>query len=184
MSNIENLLQRYAESSNVKELISSCIQEKQARILCSGLIGSQPTFITAAISLQQDVSQIFVAQDKEEAAYIQNTLANLLPEKAINFFPDSFRRPLQFEEINSNNVLQRTEAINKVNVKNGKDSILITYPEALFEKVVDPSILDAQKIIISVGESLDVDTAVELLVEYGFERVDFVYEPGQFSIRG
>lgn len=184
MSNIEKLLQRYAESSNVKEIISSCSQEKQARILCSGLIGSQSTFINAAISLQKDVSQIFIAQDKEEAAYIQNTLANLLESKSILFFPDSFRRPLQFEEINSNNVLQRTETVNKVNVKNGRDSILVTYPEALFEKVVDPAILDAQKISISVGESLDVDTAVELLVEYGFERVDFVYEPGQFSIRG
>ncbi len=181
---MDNLLQLYASSSNVESIIQACGKDSRGRILCRGMIGSQLSFVVSGIASKANNSHVIIAHDKEEAAYIQNSLVNILSPKTISFFPDSFRRPLQFEELDSNNVLQRTEHINKVHVKDGKESILVTYPEALFEKVVDPNILDAQKIVVSVGESLDVDTAIELLVEFGFERVDFVYEPGQFSIRG
>jgi len=100
------------------------------------------------------------------------------------FFPDSFKRPMQFEEMNNSNILQRTEVVNKLRIKSSKPRIVVSYPEALFEKVVDPAILEANKIIITKDEKLDVDTMIEILVDYGFIRTDFVYEPGQFSIRG
>ncbi|NNF36596.1 MAG: transcription-repair coupling factor [Saprospiraceae bacterium] len=181
---MDNLLMQYAESRQVESIVTTCGEDHRGRILCSGLIGSQISFIVSALASRVKNSQIIIAHDKEEAAYIQNSIANILSAKTIGFFPDSFKRPLQFEELDNNNILERTENINKVHIKDGRDSIIVTYPEALFEKVVDPNILDKEKIIVSVGESLDVDTAIELLVEFGFERVDFVYEPGQFSIRG
>ncbi len=181
---MDGLLQLYADSSHTKKIVQHLSATQPIRLQISGTVGSQVSFVLTGIQSHLSHSHIFIANDKEEAAYIQNTLANLLGSKSIHFFPDSFRRPMQFEELDNNNILQRTETVNKVNVKNGLGEILVTYPEALFEKVVDPSILDEQKIIVSVGESLDIDTAIEVLVEYGFERVDFVYEPGQFSIRG
>lgn len=89
-----------------------------------------------------------------------------------------------FEELDKNNVLERTETINKVHTFRNKPLILVTYPEAVFEKAVDPSLLDKKRIQIKKGEKLDVDTVIEFLIEFGFERVEFVYQPGQFSIRG
>ena len=183
MGNLERLVHAYAESDQVQNIISHLGKDNPCRIRVSGTVGSQLAFILAGIDAQSEFSHIIIADNKEHAAYIQNSLDNIL-DKTVPFFPDSFRRPQVFEEIENNQVLQRTETVNKVNVRKGKDQIVVTYPEALFEKVVDPAVLDKEKIQVEVGESLDVDTAIEILVGYGFERVDFVYEPGQFSIRG
>ena len=184
MSNIDRLLGLYSESERLIKIDGILSEDQSAKILIEGLVGSQDSFVLSSLISKNSFSHIYIATDKEEAAYMQNSVANLCQTKTIHFFPDSFKRPQQFEELNNNNVLQRTETVNKVNMKDGLGEVLITYPEALFEKVVDPAILDKQKIIISVGESLDVDTVIELFVEFGFDRVDFVYEPGQFSIRG
>ncbi|CAG0906144.1 unnamed protein product, partial [Cyprideis torosa] len=153
-------------------------------IKIEGLVGAQDTFVLAALFSRNTYSQIFIANDKEEAAYFQNTLDLIIDKPKVHFFPDSFKRPMSYEELNNMNVLERTESVNKIHQYNGEGQILVTYPEAIFEKVVDPKLLDANKILIAKGENLDLDTIIEVLVEYGFERVDFVYEPGQFSIRG
>lgn len=152
--------------------------------MIDGMVGAQDCFVLAALFGKTGYSQVFIANDKEEAAYFQNTLDLIVDKPKAHFFPDSFKRPMAYEELNNMNVLERTEAINKINQHKGEGRILVTYPEALFEKVVDPQILDSNKIEVIKGEDLDVDTIIEVLVEYGFERVDFVYEPGQFSIRG
>lgn len=115
---------------------------------------------------------------------MQNDLSGLLEKKPVRFFPDSFKRPMYFEELNTTNVLERTEAINKISSPTGSPEILVTYPEALFEKVVAPAELEKTRIEMQPGQKLDVDFTIEMLVEYGFKREDFVYEPGQFSIRG
>ncbi len=159
-------------------------KDKPARIVLKGMMGSQNCFVLAALASLSDKPHIFIANDKEEAAYFQNSISQIRNPFPVHFFPDSFRRPMQYEELDNANVLQRTETVNSINLNSHKGEILITYPEALFEKVVDPHILDKQKIQIEKGESFDVDTAIEILVEYGFERTDFVVEPGQFSIRG
>lgn len=148
------------------------------------MIGSQNCFALAAAYIQEPRSIVYIANDKEEAAYIQNTLSSLLPNKHIHLLVDSFKRPMKFEELDSNNMVTRTEIINKVSLASNRYSLIVTYPEALFEKVVDPLILDKTKIVIKEKEKFDVDTIIEVLVEYGFERSDFVYEPGYFSIRG
>jgi len=121
---------------------------------------------------------------REEAAYVQNSLQSLLEHKTVFFFPDSFKRPMQYEEPEKHNILVRTETVNKLHLSKGHNAILVTYPEALFEKVVDPTHLDKNRIDLEKGASLDINTMIELLVLYGFERVEFVYQPGQFSIRG
>ncbi len=179
-----SLLGRYLEdvrTRNIVELISSQVPK---RILIEGFIGAMDSFVLASIYETHPSNHVFIANDKEEAAYLQNNLSSLFENKTIHFFPDSFKRPLKFEELSKSNILQRTETVNKTILSKAEGHILVTYPEAVFEKVVSPSILNKQKIDIKVGEKLDPDTIIEVLIEYGFSREDFVYEPGQFSIRG
>lgn len=183
MENLEALLSKIKEDDRTKSLVDSIQKEVAVRLKVSGSVGAFNSFLLAAIDDEIGHSQLYIADDKEEAAYFQNTLQNLV-KKTVHFFPDSFKMPMRFEELNRTNILQRTEVVNKLHSKEGKRQILITYPEALFEKVVDPRVLEANQILIKKGEDLDVDTVIEVLVEYGFERVEYVYEPGQFSIRG
>lgn len=193
MSNIGHLLQRYREHPAVTHLARALL-EPAARAQLIGLTGSQTAFVLAA-SLQHlprhstaPAAVLFIAESKEEAAYLLNDLQGMLGETAVFFFPDSFKRPAVFDELNATQVLQRSEVVNKAGTASwatGANAYLIfTYPEALFEKVVSPDILEQSKIDLAIGEKLDVDFAIQVLVEYGFERTDFVYEPGQFSIRG
>ncbi len=184
MDNLVRLLDKYSDSKQTKDILKWLSEEKPSRLLLQGMIGAQDCFVLTALFQTLSRTHIYIANDKEDAAYVQNTLDQLMTEQTVLFFPDSFRRPGSFEEVDNNNVLIRTESINKISNKYNKQEILVTYPEAIFEKVVDPKYLESQKITISKGEDLDVDTIIEFLIEYGFERTDFVYEPGQFSIRG
>ncbi|MFN8322120.1 MAG: transcription-repair coupling factor [Chitinophagales bacterium] len=182
---IPEILQRYSDSQQVKELLAQLTTgDDRKDFFLSGLIGSQDAFVAAAVFKQTDFNHLFVMGDKEEAAYFQNNLKNLLGSKDIFFFPDSFKRPQDFSELSNNNVLLRTETVNRLSNSNSKAELAVTYPEALIEKVVRQEVLNEQTLRMKVNEKLDIDFMIDLLVEFEFERVDFVYEPGQFSIRG
>ena len=178
------MLTAYSESEKIGKLGAKRGATTPIRVQLSGLVGSQAAFVLSGIQRQAPGTHLFVCADKEAAAYFLNDVAALLGDRSTYFFPDSFKRPLQFEALNTANVLSRTEAVNKLTSSNREDKILVTYPAALFEKVVAPEVLNDHKIEIVKGESLDADTAIDILTEFGFTREDFVYEPGQFSIRG
>ncbi|MEM9528660.1 MAG: transcription-repair coupling factor, partial [Bacteroidota bacterium] len=180
----QQLLERYSTSPRVAEIARWCQEGNAPRLQLKGLAGALESFLLAASYRHAGGHYLVVATDKEEAAYIQNTIASLLPKKQIRLLPDSFRRPRYFEVLDPTNVLLRTETINYLTHSKSKGEIVVTYPEALFEQVVAPSELTNARIEMSKGETLDVDTIIEVLVEYGFKRQEFVYEPGQFSIRG
>lgn len=182
--NLEALVSRYKEDTRTKKINEFLQKDTPSRVRLEGLVGAQESFVLSATYLLSPKVYIYIAIDKEEAAYVQNTLEAIHDASDVLFFPDSFKRPMQFEEMNNSNVLQRTEVVNKLRMKSSKPRIVVSYPEALFEKVVDPAILEANKIVITKDERLDIDTMIEILVDYGFVRTDFVYEPGQFSIRG
>ncbi|MEJ6807538.1 MAG: transcription-repair coupling factor [Saprospiraceae bacterium] len=182
--NLEALVSRYKEDTRTKKINEFLQKDTPSRVRLEGLVGAQESFVLSATYLLSPKVYIYIAIDKEEAAYLQNTLEAIHDASDVLFFPDSFKRPMQFEEMNNSNVLQRTEVVNKLRMKSSKPRIVVSYPEALFEKVVDPAILEANKIVITKDERLDIDTMIEILVDYGFVRTDFVYEPGQFSIRG
>ncbi len=148
------------------------------------MTGAVDAFVMASLYRLCEKPQLIIANDKEQAAYLQNTLSNLLEKKPVHFFPDSFKRPTNFEKLNSSNVLERTRTISRIAASKSKGELVVTYPEAIFEKVVDPKLLNENRIDIIKGESLDVNSIIELMTSYGFKRGDFVYEPGQFSIRG
>lgn len=144
--------------------------------------GSFPAFLSATLFSSSIKSHIHIANDKESAAYLLNDLEALLPREEILFLPDSFKRPNQFSDIKNEYIQQRTSLSSKVN-SSGKN-ILVTYPEAVMEMLVAPKELESEHILIEKGHSLNVDDFVLKLVNFGFNRTDFVYEPGQFSIRG
>ncbi len=184
--NLEEILKRYTEAPTVSELVRLLTEKAGGSddLHLSGLIGSQDAFVAAAVFKQTEYNHFFILSDKEEAAYFQNNLKNLLASKDVFFFPDSFKRPGDFTELNNNNVLLRTETVNRLSNPNSRAELAVSYPEALFEKVVKAEELQQQTLHLRVNEKLDVDFMIDLLVEFEFERVDFVYEPGQFSIRG
>lgn len=184
MKNLQRVLEMYRDDQKTTQLVDALNAETPARLQILGMTGAQETFVLAGSYLASPQHHLFIANDKEEAAYTQNTLANLFDKKPVRFFPDSFKRPQFFESLNNTNVLERTETINKITSSLSIGEIIVTYPEALFEKVVAPAVLEETRIEIKTNEEIDVNFVIEILTEYGFQREDFVYEPGQFSVRG
>lgn len=182
-SDFEQLYGRYESDSRIAQIHQQLSQSGTSRLQLTGIKGALDTFVLLASQQKLKSPFLFIADDKEAAAYLFNNLENLTKDNPILFLPDSFKRPTAFDQLNETNTLQRTEVINKVsNSKNNE--IIITYPEALFEKVIAPKELKKAQITIEVNEKIDIDTIISVMVEYGFSREDFVYEPGQFSIRG
>ncbi|MCB0669264.1 MAG: transcription-repair coupling factor [Saprospiraceae bacterium] len=184
MENLELLLSKYAEEDRGKVVAENLQSDRPATYLLRGMVGAQASFIFCGSYTRFPRPILYVANTKEEAAYFYHNTVSLLPRKPVWFFPDSSRQPGQYKEVNSNQVLQRTETINKITGLEAAAHIIITYPEALAEKVVSPQVLNKNRINLAIRENLDVDFLIEILVEYGFSNVDFVYEPGQFSVRG
>lgn len=183
--NLEQLLGQYTTDSRTQKIVQQLKQENGSALQVKGLVGAQTAFVLKATHQLAEQPFLVVATDKEQAAYWQNDLDALHGKRhSALFFPDSYRRPMGFDKLDRTNILQRTETVSKLVGHPNANPIIVTYPEALFEKVVAPSNLKNAAIEIKVGTELDVKFLVEILVEYGFARVDFVYEPGQFSVRG
>jgi transcription-repair coupling factor (superfamily II helicase) len=124
-----------------------------------------------------------IFEDKEAAAYYLNDLEQLIGDKEVLFYPGSFRVPYQIEEVDNANVLLRAEVLNRINSRK-KPAIIVTYPESLFEKVVTKKELEKNTLKVAVGDKISIDFINEVLFEYEFKRVDFITEPGEFSVRG
>jgi transcription-repair coupling factor (superfamily II helicase) len=131
----------------------------------------------------EGLNHLIICDDAESAAYVHNTVENLTRAFDLFYFPSSFRNRKNFSLLNSSHIMLRTEALTKLTA-GGNKKILVTYPEALFEKVVLPKTLSGNIIYLKNTDVIDVDEMVQKLIGYGFERSDFVYEPGQFAIRG
>lgn len=184
MENLAQVLDVFAQDARTQQVIDHLQSNDPVKLQLNGLVGSSEAFVAATVFRQTNFNHIFILEDKDAAAYFQNDLAHLLDKKDIYYFPDSFKRPGHFDQLNTSNILLRTESVNQFIRGETRGEILVTYPEALFEKVVSRATLDENTLHISMNEPLDIDFMIDLLVTYGFERVDFVYEPGQFSIRG
>lgn len=162
------------------------------KIFLENLRGSSPEFFAAALLEHPSCAQfnhLIVLNDAEDAAYFHNTLENLSGALDIFYFPASFKQRKNFSLLNSSHVMLRTEALTKIASQmqasgSVNKKILVTYPEALFEKVVVPDTISSNIILIKNGDTLDTGSLLLKLADFGFERTDFVYEPGQFAIRG
>ncbi len=183
--NLEVLQGLYQNDIRIKQIAAgSVLPGKKMRIYLDNLRGSSVNFLAAAIWQLTNNNHVFILNDKEEAAYFHNDLEHLTKGLDISYFPDSFKRAGHYNELHSSHVMLRTEALSRFAGKDPHKKVLVTYPEALFEKVVNPTSLNTNMIGIKVGENLDIDAMLEKFVSLGFRREDFVYEPGQFAMRG
>ncbi|WP_408611528.1 transcription-repair coupling factor [Flavivirga abyssicola] len=176
------LEQTYAQTLQMQNL-QTTIAQPQTKIHLKGLVGSSFSFVISSIFKQAEKPFLIVFNDKEEAAFYLNDLEQLCGDKDVLFYPGSYRRPYQIEETDNANVLLRAEVLNRINSRK-KPAIIVTYPDALFEKVVTRKELERNTLKVSIGEKLSIDFVNEVLFEYQFKRVDFVTEPGEFSVRG
>ncbi|QZE13454.1 transcription-repair coupling factor [Halosquirtibacter laminarini] len=165
------------------ELLRDKIEEnRQTQVRCVGLKGSAaPIYLWSALKKYEGVVLI-VANDQESAAYFYDDIMRFYSPDSLYFFPSAHRRHLDFERTESESLIQRTDVLNAIG--DGGSCCIVTYPEALAEKVVEEKTLASITLSIHVGDKLDNAFVVETLESYGFERVDFVYEPGQYSVRG
>ncbi len=139
--------------------------------------------VLAALYQEMAHPALFILGDREEAAYFQNDLENILGNQKALLYPSSYKKPYQLEQPDNSLVLQRAEVLTRIS-KNPGHFLVITYPEAVHERVVTKKSLERNTMEVKVGEGLEVEFLTEFLQENKFERNDFVYEPGQFAIRG
>ncbi|MFK8060822.1 MAG: DEAD/DEAH box helicase, partial [Polaribacter sp.] len=178
----QNIVNQYQKSEKISQ-INKALQQEQNHFQLSNLVGSSLSFVISESFKKADKPYLLIFNDKEEAAYYLNDLEQLLGDKNVLFYPGSYRRPYQIEETDNANVLLRSEVLNRINSRK-KPAVIVTYPTALFEKVVTKKELEKNTLKVTVGESLSLDFVNEVLFEYKFKRVDFVTEPGDFSVRG
>ncbi|HLU93279.1 MAG TPA: transcription-repair coupling factor [Membranihabitans sp.] len=184
MENLENFLQHYRHSPVVEDINRRIASSVVEHIGIGSAAGSSKSVLIAATYENQRKHYIVLCGDKEEAAYQFNSLEALLPGKPIHFLPDSFRQPQNFTRIDRNNLLLKTETANQLYSDRQRRHIIVTYPEALIEKLVSPEVLNKNRVDLRIGEEMDAELLMAELVDYGYRHVDFVYEPGEFSIRG
>ncbi len=184
--NLNVLLEQYQNNPRLFQLADKLSFAQSQRIFLKNLQGSSAEFVVSGVFNHTSASilnHIVVLNDAEEAAYFHNTLENLTQALDLFYFPSSFKNRKNFRILNSSHVMLRTEALTKL-AAGGNKKILVTYPEAIFEKVVLPKTLSSNIITIKTNDSINPESLMELFVMYGFERTDFVYEPGQFAVRG
>src|SRR5687767_2375222 len=183
------LLEIWKDSPRLFSLADRLTFAQPQHILAKNLRGSASQFVAAAIFLHPTCSQlnhVFVCNDEEDAAYFHNTLENITEALNIFYFPSSFKNNKNYRLLNSSHVMLRTECLTKFSnpLSTGRVGAIVTYPEALFEKVVLSKTLSSNIISFKQGEIIDVDGILSRFVNHGFSRTDFVYEPGQFAVRG
>jgi transcription-repair coupling factor (superfamily II helicase) len=181
--NIRDILDRYKGDSRVHDVAKALNASKNPRIQLRGLVGSSDATVAVALWFLQHQHMIFVLPDREEASYMQADLENLTGQEVL-LFPSSYRKAFEFTQPDSSNVLARAEVLNDLNHTSSVGRLIVTYPEALAEKVIDRASLEKNTLEIAVQNNLSIEFINEFLIEYDFERVEFVYEPGQFSVRG
>lgn len=158
------------------------MQEGKNHQHIAGISGASISFLISAVAHATKNFQLVIASDKEKAAYLLNDLEALVSKEEVLFLPESYRRAYDTEETDNANVLMRTEALNAI--AENKASIIVTYPNAVCEKVISSGEIQNRKLTLKSGEPVDYDFILDVLIEYEFDRDDFVYEPGQFAARG
>ena len=177
---MKELLQLFAENSTYKSLLTEI--KAHHSIVANGLAGASLSLLIANVYTNTKRPLLVLLPDKEESAYLLNDLETLVGEQVL-FFPDSYRRPYQIEDTDNANVLLRAEVLNQLS-NSGQPLIVVSYPEALFEKVITRKQLEQNTLKISKGDQLTIELLNEVLFSYNFNRTDFVTEPGEFSVRG
>lgn len=180
---IKALLEQFATHPGVTALQQTLRQESVRNLYLSGLTGSAAALTMASLFSKGQTSLLCVLNDLEEAGYFYHDLCQLTGGDQICFFPSAYRRDIKYGHIDSANEILRTEALNLLQEPD-RPFMLVSYPEALAERVVSQAVLQQNTLRIHQGDRLDHQFVCDVLHSYGFQLVDYVYEPGQFAIRG
>ena len=173
----------YREHPTVRILHRAVTGSESSRVCIEGASGSSKTLVAASLFSEMQNIHLVVLPEKEDAAYFYNDLCALLGEETVFFFPSTYKRSVQYGQTEPANIVLRTEVLNFLSSGKRK-GIIVTYPESVMEKVVNKKTLKKNTFNISKGDRISLEFLEEVLHEYRFERVDFVYEPGQYSVRG
>ena len=178
---VKELLQLFSDNPTYKRLLAEI--ETQHSVTANGLAGASLSIFLANMFAATHRPLLVLLSDKEESAYLLNDLEALIGEQQVLFFPDSYRRPYQIEDTDNANVLLRAEVLNELS-HSAQPLVVVSYPEALFEKVITRKQLEKNTLKIHKGDQLTIEFLNEVLFSYQFQRTDFVTEPGEFSVRG
>ncbi|SEG20292.1 transcription-repair coupling factor [Parabacteroides chinchillae] len=180
---VQELVKIYAAHPQVAALDTLLNKETSRNIFLKGLNGSGAAMTIASLFTKKGGSFVCILNDQEEAGYFYHDLTQLTASNKIFFFPSAYRRAIKYGHIDAANEISRTEVLSMLQ-DTGKSFIIVTYPDALAEKVVSRETLKENTLKINTGEKLDNIFVSDVLDQYGFERVDYVYEPGQYALRG
>jgi transcription-repair coupling factor (superfamily II helicase) len=184
--NLQVLLDKFSQNPRIKSIADRLSMPEPANLRLTRLTGSSSQFLLAAVYSHPSaaaLNHLVILDDAEEAAYFHNTLENLTEALDLYYFPSSYKNRKNFRLLNNSHVMLRAETLTRFST-DGNKRIMVCYPEAIFEKVVLPKTLSRHIIRVKTNDTLDVNALMEQFVSYGFERTDFVYEPGQFAMRG
>lgn len=179
---LEDLEKVYAKLPQVPALAHELGNSSARRIFLEGLLASSAPMLFGSLAAKCSSPILFILQDAEEAGYFYHDLTQLLGTRQVLFFPSSYRRAIKYGQLDSASQILRTEVMTQLSV-NGQ-LYIVTYPEALAEMVVPKQTLSSRTIIIERGQLVPVGEIVRQLRDLGFSEVDYVYEPGQFALRG
>ena len=195
--NIEELLKKYALLPQVGALANMLGKKSVKTIFLEGLMcSSAPMLFASLTSKGKPSATVFILQDADEAGYFYHDLTQMLGKEQVLFFPSSYRRAIKYAQRDSANEILRTEVLAKLSANSPcnatlskreqptANSLIVTYPEAVAELVVSKKQLDDRSVVLSVGDVIDADQTTQQLRTLGFQEVDYVYEPGQFALRG
>ncbi|MEO6452442.1 MAG: transcription-repair coupling factor, partial [Ginsengibacter sp.] len=187
--NFDVLMNMYLNDPRILKITDKIALPDPQKIHLTGLNGSASQFIISAVFNNKSASHfnhLIILKDAEEAAYFHNTLENITNALNIFYFPSSFKNKKNYRLLNSSHVMLRTECLTKFlnPLGTGRVGAIVTYPEAMFEKVILPKTLSDNIISFKQSENINVDNILSRFVGHGFTRTDFVYEPGQFAVRG
>lgn len=180
---ITDLKSLFSKHYKIPAFASQFEDGKKHYIDLNGLKGSSASLYAGICSELFKSFSLCILPDKEEAAYFYNDLCNIRGEESSLFFPSTFTRGIDFDNTNPSQVVLRTELLKNVNSGNN-NKVIVTYPEAIIEKVITKQKLDENTLLIKVGNQLSLEFIIDVLNHYDFSRTDFVYGPGQFSVRG
>ncbi|MHB9055811.1 MAG: transcription-repair coupling factor [Paludibacteraceae bacterium] len=180
--NLSEFQQIYARHPQV-EAVTLWAATHEPNLKISGLFGSSLSLVAASLAQRVPNNHVYVLNDADDAGYLYNDLRHILGDERVLFFPSSYKKAIRLSQLDSSNEILRTEVLNRL-INSTSPAVVITYPEAMMQKVVSQHGFRTKTLKIRTGENISIDFLAEVLTEYGFLRVDFVYEPGQFSVRG
>ena len=181
--NIQELSKQYAKRPQVAALAKAVGNVRERRIFLEGLLASSGPLVFGSLAQKTAATILFILQDAEEAGYFYHDLTQLMGDRQVLFFPSSYRRSVKYAQRDPANEILRTEVLSQLAAE-GRGLYIVSFPEAVAEMVVSKKQLDTRTLTLTTGQTVATATIEQTLQEFGFREVDYVYEPGQYALRG